>query len=40
MGKESEKEWIYAAVQLNHSTVHLKLIKHCNATILQKKLKK
>ena len=39
MGKESEKEWIYAYVQLNHLAVHLKLTQHCKSTILQYKIK-
>ena len=37
MGKESEKEWIYVYVKLNHFAVHLKLIQHCKSTILQYK---
>ena len=38
-GKESEKEWIYVYVQLNHFAVHLKLTQHCKSTILQYKIK-
>ena len=32
MGKESEKEWIYVYVQLNHFAVHLKLTLYCKST--------
>ena len=39
MGKESEKEWIYVYVQLNHSATHLKLTQHCKSTIIQHKIK-
>ena len=39
MGKESEKEWIYAYVQLNHFSIHLKLTQHCKSTVLQYKIK-
>ena len=39
MGKDSEKEWIYVHVKLNHFAVHLKLIHHCKLTILQYKVK-
>ena len=38
MGKEHEKEWIFAYVKLNHFAVHLKLT-HCKSTILQYKIK-
>ena len=34
MGKESEKEWIYVYVQLNHLAVHLKLTQHCKSARL------
>ena len=34
MGKESEKEWIYVYVYLNHLAIHLKLMQHCKLTIL------
>ena len=33
MGKESEEEWIYLPVGLNHCVVHLKLAQHCKSTI-------
>ena len=36
MRKESEKEWMYVYVQLNHFAVHLKLTQHGKSTILQK----
>ena len=39
MGKESEKEWIYGYVQLNHLAVPLKLTQHCRSTIPQYKIK-
>ena len=39
MGKESEKEWIYVYVQLNHFAAHLKLTQHCKSTIFQYKIK-
>ena len=39
MGKESEKEWIYVYVQLNHFGVHLKLTQHCKSTIPQYKIR-
>ena len=39
MGEESEEEWIYVYVQLNHFTVHLKLAQHCKSTIFQNKSK-
>ena len=39
MGKESEKEWIYAYVKLNHFAVYLKVTHHCKSTILQHKIK-
>ena len=39
MGKESEKEWIYVYVQLNHFPVYLKQTQHCESTILQYKIK-
>ena len=39
MGKESEKEWIYAYVKLNQFAVHLKLTQHCKSTLLQNKIK-
>ena len=39
MGKESEKEWIYVYVQLNHFAIHVKLTQHCKSTILQYKIK-
>ena len=29
MGKESEKEYIYIKIYLNHFAVHLKLTQHC-----------
>ena len=36
MGKESEREWMYVYVQLNHFAVNLKLTQHCysESTIL------
>ena len=39
MGKESEKEWIYVYVSLNHFAVHLRLTQHCKSTILHYKIK-
>ena len=39
MGKESEKEWIYVYVKVNHFAVYLKLTQHCKSTILQCKKK-
>ena len=39
MEKESEKDWIYVYVQLNHFTVYLELTHHCKSTILQNKIK-
>ena len=39
MGKKSDKEWIYAPVQLTHFAVRLKLTQHCKSTILQCKIK-
>ena len=39
MGKESEKEWIYVYVQLNHFAAHLKLTQHFKSTIPQYKIK-
>ena len=39
MGKESEKEYISVYAELNHFAVHLKLIQHCQSTILQYKVK-
>ena len=39
MGKESEKEWIYVYVYLNHFAVQLKLTQHCKSTILQHEIK-
>ena len=38
MGKESEKEWIYLYVQLNHFAIHLKLTQHCKPTTLYHKI--
>ena len=35
MVKESEKEWIYVYVYLNHFAVHLKLTQECKSTIFQ-----
>ena len=35
IGKESEKEWIYAYVELIHFAVHLKLTQHCKSSIPQ-----
>ena len=40
MGKEPEREWIYAYVQRIHFAVHLKLTEHYRSAILQQKLKK
>ena len=37
MGQESEKEWIYVYVELNHFAIHLKLTQYCKSTILQYK---
>ena len=34
MGKDSEKEWIYVYVRMNHFAVHLKLTQHCKSTKL------
>ena len=39
MGKESEKEWIYIYVYLNHFAVHLKLTQHGKSVIPQYKIK-
>ena len=39
MGEESEEEWIYVYVQLNHFTAHLKLTQDCKSTICQYKIK-
>ena len=39
MGKESEKEWIYIYIQLNHFAVHLKLLQHCKSTVTPINLK-
>ena len=39
MGKEFEKEEIYIYVELNHFPVRLKLTQHCEATMLQCKIK-
>ena len=39
MGKETEQEWLYAYVYLNHFAVHLKLTQHCKSRILQCKIK-
>ena len=38
MGKESEKEWIYVYVKLNHFAVHLKLAQRCKSTIPPNKI--
>ena len=35
MERESEMEWIYVCVQLNHFAVHMKLIQHYKSIILQ-----
>ena len=35
MGQESEKEWIYVYVELNHFAIHLRLTQYCKSTILQ-----
>ena len=35
MRKESEKEWIYVYVLLNHFAVYLKITQHFESTILQ-----
>ena len=35
MGKESEKEWIFLCVELNHFSIYLKLRQHYKPTILQ-----
>lgn len=38
MEKEYEKEWGY--IYLTYFVVHLKVIQHCESSILQKNLKK
>ena len=35
MRKESEKEWIYVYVLLNHFAVYLKITQYCESIILQ-----
>ena len=35
MGKESEEEYVYVYVWLNHYAVNLKPTQHCKSTILQ-----
>ena len=39
MGKESEIEWIYICVRLNHCARHLKRRQHCKSGIPQYKIK-
>ena len=39
MEKESEEDWIYVYVYLNHFAAYLKLTQHCKSTMLQYKIK-
>ena len=38
MGKQSEKEWVYIYIKLNHCAAHLKRT-HCKSTLSPYKVK-